>query len=96
MDQAVASGDVPQFEGDKVGAVTHFFDKITVAVILPEKEMKVGDTIRFYDKEGNVAVEQQITSMEIDGQKQESVPAGSEFGLKVDGMVKEGYLVYRQ
>jgi hypothetical protein len=83
-----------EYEGEKVGEVTHFFDKISVAVIKPEKTMNVGDTIKIYDKQGNIVVEQDIESMEIDGEKIEQ--SDEEFGMKVAGDVKEGYEVYRQ
>ena len=88
-------GDV-QYEGKKVGEITHFFDKISVAVIHADEPMKVGDKIKIYDKEGNVVVEQVVESMQIDGVDQESVESGMDFGLKVEGVVKDGYLVYRQ
>lgn len=84
------------YEGTKVGEVTHFFDKISVAVINPEADFSVGDKVKIYDKEGNVVVEQEVSSMQIDGKDQETVPAGTEFGMKVEGEVKEGYILYRQ
>ena len=86
----------PQYEGAKVGVITHFFDHVSVAVVKAEDTIKTGDKIRIYDKQGNIVVEQVIESMEIDKQKQETVSSGTEFGLKVEGAVKEGYLVYRQ
>jgi hypothetical protein len=86
----------PQYEGTRVGVVTHFFDHVSVAVVKAEDTINVGDKIKVYDKQGNVVVEQVIDSMEIDKQKQETVSTGTEFGLKVEGAVKEGYLVYRQ
>lgn len=82
-------------EGVRVGTITHYFDKISVAVVKPEETMNVGDTIRVLDREGNVVLEQVVSSMEIDRVAQESVPAGQEFGMKVDGEVKEGYVVVR-
>lgn len=90
-----ANGDV-EYEGTKVGVVTHFFDKISVAVVEPEQKFSVGDKIKIYDKEGNVVVEQDVASMQIDGKDQDSVDAGTEFGMKVEGEVKEGYTIYRQ
>lgn len=85
-----------QYEGTKVGVITHFFDHVSVAVVKAEDTITVGDKIKIYDRQGNVVVEQVIDSMEIDKQKQETVGVGIEFGLKVEGAVKEGYLVYRQ
>jgi hypothetical protein len=84
-----------EYEGTKVGEVTHFFDKISVAVIKPVETINTGDTIKIYDKQGNIVVEQAVDSMEIDGDKIESAEKDQEFGMKVEGDVKEGYLVYR-
>jgi hypothetical protein len=84
------------YEGTKVGEVTHFFDKISVAVVNPEADFSVGDKVKIYDKEGNVVVEQEIGSMQIDGEDQDTVPAGTEFGMKVEGEVREGYTIYKQ
>ncbi len=83
-------------EGTKVGEITHFFDKVSVAVVRANDTISVGDRIRVYDHQGNIVVEQTIESMEIDKQKQQSVEAGTDFGLKLEGPAKEGYLVYRQ
>lgn len=86
----------PSFEGTRVGVITHFFDKVSVAVVKAEATISAGDKIKIYDKLGNVVVEQVIESMEIEKQKQETINAGTEFGLKLEGPAKEGYLVYRQ
>ena len=92
----VGSDDEVQYEGTRVGVVTHFYDKISVAVVAAEEDIKKGDTIKIYDKEGNVVVEQEIDSMQIDMKDLDSVKKGDEFGLKVEGEVKDGYTVYRQ
>jgi hypothetical protein len=84
-----------QYEGEQIGVITHFFDKISVAVIEAKKTISLGDEIRVYDKQGNIVVEQKIDSMEVDGAKIESADVGDEFGMKVEGDVKEGYQVYR-
>ena len=96
MDPATPADDEVQYEGARVGVVTHFYDKISVAVVHAEEALKAGDTVRIYDKSGDVVVEQEIASMEIDGEGQKSVEAGTDFGLKVEGEVKDGYTLYRQ
>ncbi len=83
------------FEGEKVGEVKHYFDKISVVVVEPEKEINIGDTIRIYDKEGDVVVEQKVESMQIDGVDIDKSEKGQSFGLKVEGPVKKGYFIYR-
>jgi hypothetical protein len=90
------TNDSVTFEGTKVGEVTHFFDKISVAVIKPDADFSIGDKVKIYDKEGNVVVEQEVSSMQIDGKEQSTVPSGTEFGMKVEGEVKEGFGVYQQ
>ena len=92
---APAEEDV-QYEGARVGSIIHFYDKISVAVVHAEKAISAGDVIKIYDKSGDVVVEQTIESMEIDGETQKTVDKDTDFGLKVEGEVKEGYLVYRQ
>lgn len=91
-----AVADEQKYEGEKVGEVTHFFGKISVAVIMSSAPIKNGDKIKIYDKEGNVVVEQEVSSMQIDGKDIEEVKAKTDFGMKVEGDVKSGYLVYKQ
>ncbi len=84
------------FEGTLVGTITHYFDKVSVAVVEPSDTIKNGDKIKIYDKQGNVIVEQVIDSMEIDKQKIEEAKPGQAFGMKVAGSVKAGDVVYKQ
>jgi len=78
---------------DQIGVVTHFFDKIGVAVIKLEKgKLSVGEKIKIEAKEGDF--EQAVESMQIEHQQIDSASAGQEFGLKVDQAVKEGDKVY--
>lgn len=93
-----SSGDADshEYEGKKVGEVTHFFGNISVAVIMSSSPIKTGDKIKVYDKEGNVVVEQEVKSMQIDGKDIDGVKAGADFGMKMEGEVKDGYLVYKQ
>lgn len=95
MDPAVPV-DAVKFDGTLVGTISHYYDKISVAVVHAVEAFHQGDKVKIYDKAGNVIVEQEIVSMQIDGKDQQTVDSGVDFGLKVDGEVKEGYLVYRQ
>lgn len=90
------SNDEPKYEGTEAGKVVHFFDNISVAVIAPEVTLKIGETLKFYDKDGNEVLEQEITSMQVDHKNIDSAEKGEEFGMKVDGEVKEGCLIYKQ
>ncbi len=77
-----------------IGKVTHYFNKIGVAVVKAEKgELAVGDTIHF--KHGERDFEQQIVSMQVDKEPVEKIKKGEEAGMKVDEPVKEGDEVYK-
>jgi translation elongation factor EF-1alpha len=71
-----------------VGTVTHYYDKIAVAVIkLASGDIKVGDEIKFQDKEGNEFT-QKVDSMQIEHASIDIAKKGDEFGLKVEKEVK--------
>lgn len=77
----------------KVGTITHYYDKIGVAVVkLTKNDIKIGDTIQLTDKEGN-QFEQKVTSMQIAHADIDIAKAGDEFGLKAEKVVKENSIV---
>lgn len=78
----------------KIGKVTHFYDKIGVAVVELSGSLSVGDKIKF-TRGGEDLFEQKIKSMQIEHEKKDSVKKGDVIGLKVDGEVKEGAEVYK-
>ena len=71
-----------------IGTVTHFFDKISVAIIKLNASLKVGDeiTIKGVTTDEKVAVD----SMQVDHKDIESAEKGQEVGIKVTGRVREG------
>lgn len=72
----------------KVGTVTHFYDKIGVAVIkLKKGDLKVGDKIKLSAKDGSEYT-QEVGSMQIEHANIDIAKAGDEFGLKTDRVVK--------
>jgi len=72
----------------KVGVVTHYYDKIAVAVVKMENgDLKVGDEIKLKDKEGNEFT-QKIESMQIEHANIDIAKKGDEFGLKVEKEIK--------
>jgi putative protease len=72
----------------KVGVVTHYYDKIGVAVIkLSKAGLKVGDKIKLISPDGSDFT-QEVASMQIEHAKIEIAKAGDEFGLKVTKPVK--------
>lgn len=77
----------------KVGTVTHFYDKIGVAVINVLAPIKVGDRIKIsgHDKE----FEQEIASLQVEHQDIQTAKKGDAVGMKVDQSAKDGDEVYK-
>lgn len=78
----------------KVGKITHYYDKIGVAILELETDLAVGDTVKFV-RGGEDLFEQKIESMQIEHDKIEVAKKGDVIGLKVDKEVKEGAEVYK-
>jgi U32 family peptidase len=77
----------------KVGKVSHFFDKILVAVIeASDDSFKVGDTLRF-GEEG--ALEEKVESLQVDHKSVDSIEKGKEGAMKVSAEIKSGVEVYK-
>jgi len=77
----------------RVGRVTHYFKKISVAVVELEGELRIGDEISIEGATTNFR--QKVTSMEIEHKKVDVAEAGQSIGLKVEGRVREGDIVYK-
>jgi len=76
-----------------IGEVTHFFDKISVAVVKLYAPLKVGDKIRI---EGHgQQFEQAVGSMQIEHEKLAEAKKGQEVGMKVAKPVKAGDAVFK-
>jgi putative protease len=76
-----------------VGKVTHFFPKISVAVVELCDTLRIGDKIVL--EKGDKQVEQIVESMQIEHQPIEEAKAGQSVGLKVVERVNEGFNVYK-
>ena len=76
-----------------VGKVTHFFGKISVAVIELSAELKVGDKIRF--KKGAESFDQAVSSMQIEHAPVQKAKKGQAIGMKVAQPVHEGTEVFK-
>ncbi len=77
----------------QIGKVTHYYDKISVAVVELIGNLKVGDTIKIVGH-GNEFT-QKVDSMQIEHEKLEDAHKDQEIGLHVDQQVKEGDVVYK-
>ncbi len=78
---------------EAVGKVSNFFSKVSVAVVKLDGTLKVGDRIKIVGP--GTALEQVVASMQIDHNNINEAKAGQLIGLKVDGKVKAGDMVYR-
>ena len=80
-------------ELQEVGKVSHFFTKISVAVIELTATVSVGDRILIKGPTTNL--EQTIDSMEIEHEKVQKAGAGQSIGMKVKDRVRETDVVYK-
>lgn len=78
---------------EKVGEVSHFFTRISVAVVEVTAPMRLGDPIAIKGMTTNF--EQTVGSMQIEGEDIEEAKAGDSIGLKVVDRVRKGDIVYR-
>lgn len=76
-----------------IGKITHYYDKIRVAVVALNNALASGDKIKI-GKDENF-FEQEVKSMQVEHQKLEKAKKGQEIGLKVKKEVKEGDLVFK-
>jgi translation elongation factor EF-1alpha len=78
----------------KVGKVTHYYDKIGVAVVELTADLAVGDRIKF-TRGGEDMFEQTVESIQVEHNKIDSAKKGDTIGLKVDQPVKEGTEIFK-
>ena len=78
----------------KVGKVTHYYDKIGVAIVELDGTLTNGDKIKFV-RGGEELFEQNVDSMQVEHQKVDRAGKGDVVGLKTDKEVKEGAEVYK-
>jgi len=77
----------------QIGKVTHYYDKIGVAVIdVLNQSLKTGDTVRIsgHDKEFT----QTVGSLQVEHKQVTEVAAGETCGMKVDQAVRQGDMLY--
>jgi|UniRef100_A0A7C6EBD5 putative protease len=79
---------------NKVGKVTHFFGKISVAIVeLTDGDLMVGDTVHI--KGHTTDLTQKVESMQIEHKNVEKAAKGQSIGLKVSARVHEDDIVYK-
>jgi U32 family peptidase len=72
---------------EEIGKITHFFDKISVAVLSLTGDLKVGDKIRIEASEPFV---QTVSSMQVEHKDIQEAKAGDDVGMKTDKPCRDG------
>lgn len=67
--------------GIRVGKVTHFFDRISVAVLSLENTIQIGDTVHFLGRATDF--KQKVESLQIEHQAVQQAGPGQEVAIKV-------------
>ena len=76
-----------------VGKVTHYYDKLRVAIVELVAGLAVGDKIKF---EGHGSdFEQTVSSMQMDHEEVQQAKKGDIIGLQATGKVREGAIVLK-
>lgn len=77
----------------QIGKVTHYYDKIGVAVVeVANQALKVGDKVKIsgHDKEHK----QKVVSLQVEHEKVLEVAPGESCGMQVDEPVRPGDVLY--
>ncbi len=77
--------------GERVGEVTHFYDRLSVAVITLSRPLHLGEVIHFLGK--STDFQQKVTSMQVEHNAVETVESG-EVALQVKQKVRPGDAVF--
>ncbi|HRS22712.1 MAG TPA: hypothetical protein P5299_01345 [Candidatus Woesebacteria bacterium] len=77
-----------------VGEITHYYDKIGVAVVKALAPIEIGQTIHIKSDGGKTDFTQTVESMETEHQRTDKVEAGQVIGMKVVQKVEKGDKIY--
>lgn len=77
----------------RIGHLTHFYDRICVAVLSLTDVLAVGDQVHITGHSTDFT--QEVISMEIEHQKVSVVGPGDEVALKVNQPAKKGDSIYK-
>ena len=80
-------------EKKMIGKISHFYPKISVAVVDLEDTLKVGDKISIERESGSF--EQVVDSMQIEHENIREAKKGNSIGLKVKDKTREGAKVFK-
>lgn len=86
--------NISLMDGKKaVGKVTHYFNRVGVAVVELSDHLRIGERILI--EGGTTSFEQVVDSMQIEHDAITEAKPGDAIGLKVLGKVRRGDSVYR-
>lgn len=77
----------------QIGKVTHYFDKISVAVLALTDTIRVGDTVRFHGH--STEFQQEVVSLQIEHQAVSEAKPGQDVAVKVIQRVHPHDAVFR-
>ena len=77
----------------QIGKVSHYYNKINVAVVDLTANLNVGDRIEIERGEGSF--DQVVDSMQVEYESVQTARSGQAIGLKVDQPVRENNTVYK-
>ena len=76
-----------------IGKISHFYPKISVAVVDLEDTLKVGDKISIERESGSF--EQTVDSIQIEHENIREAKRGQSIGLKISDKTREGAKVFK-
>jgi len=76
-----------------IGKISHFYPKISVAVLDLDDTLRVGDKISIEREAGSF--EQTVDSMQIEHENINEAKKGQSIGLKVSDKTREGAKVFK-
>lgn len=79
--------------GKPIGKVSHFYDKLGVAIVDLKSPLSKGDMVKFVRDEEQF--EQMIDSIQLDHKDIDKAGRGKSVGVKVTQKVHEGAMVYK-
>lgn len=77
----------------KVGKISHYYDKIGVAVVEVLSPLKVGDRIKIVGH--GEEFEQEVASMQVEHESVKTAKKGQSVGMKIDQPAKKGDEVFK-
>lgn len=79
--------------GELIGEVTHFYNRIGVAVVNLTGSIEVGDQIHFFGR--STDFRQQVQSMQIEHEPISEAGRGQEVAIKVERRVRNHDKIYK-